>query len=142
MIVSKNSDAQSGVNPANRSALGRMSMRNGMRVVVCSRRDGVIGRATVRSSPFTESHKKADKKSGQFVLLRNDDNWLLQDVSVLRAKATNEGPQTFSYSLYDLGVAPDEDGNWNTDQYLLNADKYDNSQPCEDGSDLLDPPER
>ena len=127
------------------SGLDRKGLRNGMRVVVVGQNDRVIMRATVRSSPFNENWKKADKENGQKVLLRNEGDHPLLDgiVKMLRATLTDEkGGRTYMCSLFTLGVVPDENGNRNSALRLLNADRYDNQQLCVDGSDPLDPPER
>jgi hypothetical protein len=145
MPIVRKTVAETDEHPKRAAELRRKDLRNGMRVVVVSQNDGVIMRATVRSSPFNESWKNPNKENGQKILLRNEGDHPLRDgvVKVLRATLTDEkGGRTYSCSLFNLGVEPNENGHPNSALRLLNADRYDNQQLREDGSDPLDPPER
>lgn len=129
MIVSKNSDAQGDSDSVrrNRGTLSRKDMRRGRQVVVWNKRTQTATPATIMSSPFDEESGDSDRENGQKVWMRTN---------------VDGKDDTNAYYLHELGVEPDRSGGSQSDQSLLDANKYGNRQLCEDGSEPLDPPER
>jgi hypothetical protein len=125
MIVSKHTEAVNDGNPFHRSALRRQDMRRGRQVVLYDIEKDTAMNATIMSSPFTTGPKMPDRENGSTILLRDNDLG-----------------STGTYSLFLLGVEPSSQGEWCSSQYLLDANRYNNQQLREDGSDPLDPPER
>lgn len=126
MIVRKDAPVVNDRNPLSPSALRRKDMRRGRQVLVYDiTKGGVIMDATIVSSPYDHGPKLPDRNHGMKVLVQN-----------------NDFNQTHEHSLVDLGVVPDESGQWNTNRYLLDTNRYSSRQLREDGSDLLDPPDR
>ncbi|MDB5168613.1 MAG: hypothetical protein JWO55_871 [Candidatus Saccharibacteria bacterium] len=125
MIVSKNADTRGKTNPLNRSALDRKGIRRGRQVVLYQVSTGTAAAATIMSAPLDKDTHKPDRENGQLVRLRF------------------EAPITTNiYSLYELGVVPDETGEYNDQQYLLDRNQYNNQQLREDGSELREPRDR
>jgi hypothetical protein len=127
MIVSKNADTQGNVDPERRnySALSRKDMRRGRQVVLWNIKTQTAVVATIMSPPLDEHTNKPDRENGQLVRLRLEERVV-----------------TNIYTLYELGAIPDETGDYNDEQYLLDRNQYNNQQLREDGSGPLDPPER